>query len=155
MVGLGLKLLFVCTGNTCRSPLAEGMARALFGDSVQVSSAGINAWDGDAVSAHVVEVLRDWEIDLSGHRARRINEELMADADWIIPMTQAQEEGLKRSFPQFSSKICCLGNWGEEKRDVIDPWMGSLEVYRRTALEIKEHLSRLQAALDGYSNKKA
>ncbi|AET70908.1 protein-tyrosine-phosphatase [Desulfosporosinus orientis DSM 765] len=145
---MGLKLLFVCTGNTCRSPLAEGMARAMFGDAVQVCSAGTNSWDGDAVSAHVVEILRDLDIDLSQHRARRINEELVADADWIIPMTQAQEEGLKRIFPQFSEKIRCLGNWGAKKRDVIDPWMGSLEVYQQTALEIRDLLNSLKNALD-------
>lgn len=145
---MGLRLLFVCTGNTCRSPLAEGMARAIFGELVQVSSAGINAWDGEAVSEHVVEILGELDIDLSMHRSRRINEELMSEADWIIPMTQAQAETLKRSFPQYSSKVRCLGDWGEEKKDIIDPWMGSLEVYRRTASEIRELLSSLKNTLD-------
>jgi len=144
---LGPKILFVCTGNTCRSPLAEGMARAMFGDLVQVSSAGIEAWDGDNVSAHVVEILKEQNIDLSQHRARRINDELMTKVDWIIPMTQAQEEGLKRRFPQYIHKIRRLGNWGEGKRDIQDPWMGSLEVYRQTAQEISELLSMLKKQL--------
>lgn len=144
---MGPKILFVCTGNTCRSPLAEGMARAMFGDLVQVSSAGIEAWDGDNVSAHVVEILKEQNIDLSQHRARRINDELMTKVDWIIPMTQAQEEGLKRRFPQYIHKIRRLGNWGEGKRDIQDPWMGSLEVYRQTAQEISELLSMLKKQL--------
>lgn len=139
-----LKLLFVCTGNTCRSPLAEGIGRSMFGDLVQVSSAGMDAWDGDPVSPHVVEILKERKIDLSQHRARRITEELMADADWVIPMTLAQEEGLKRRFPHCIHKIRRLGNWGGENRDIIDPWMGSLEVYRQTALEITDLLSVLK-----------
>jgi len=144
---LGLKLLFVCTGNTCRSPLAEGMARAIFGDLVQVSSAGMAAWEGENVSPHVVEILKEQKVDLSLHRARRIKDELMADADWIIPMTQTQEAGLKSQFPQYIHKIRRLGNWGEEKRDIIDPYMGSLEVYRQTAQEIRELLKRLKEQL--------
>lgn len=145
---MGLKVLFVCTGNTCRSPLAEGIARAMFGDSVQVSSAGIEAWDGDNATKHVVEILKEENVDFSQHCARRINNELMADADWVIPMTQAQEENLKRLFPQYNQKIRRLGNWGGEKRDILDPWMGSLEVYRRTAQEIRELLSNLKSQLD-------
>lgn len=142
-----LKLLFVCTGNTCRSPLAEGIARVLFGDSVQVSSAGIEAWEGESASSHVVDILKELDLDLSPHRARRIKEELMADVDWIIPMTQTQEESLKRLFPQYTPKIRCLGNWGKEKRDIADPWLGSIDVYRQTAQEIKELLKCLKEEL--------
>ena len=142
-----MKLLFVCTGNTCRSPLAEGMARALFGDSVQVSSAGIGAWEGESASSHVVDILKELDVDLSQHRARRIRDELIAEVDWIIPMTQTQEENLKRLFPQYTHKTRCLGNWGKEKRDIADPWLGSIDVYRQTAQEIRELLNCLKEEL--------
>ncbi len=155
---MGLKLLFICTGNTCRSPLAEGLARAMFGDLVQVSSAGMEAWDGDKVSAHVVEILKEYNVDLSKHRARRIKDELMFDADWIVSMTQAQAESLKRRFPQYTNKTRCLGDWGKEKRDIKDPFLGSLEVYRQTAQDIRELLICLKDQLNSSSdssNKKA
>lgn len=144
---MGYKLLFVCTGNTCRSPMAEGLARVMFGDSFQISSAGMAAWEGEEISAHALEILNEQNVALSKHRSRRITAELMADADWIIPMTHAQEEGLKRLFPQYVHKTRCLGNWGDPKRDILDPWMGSLEVYRQTAKEIGELLSELKDQL--------
>ena len=144
MILMGLKLLFVCTGNTCRSPMAEGLAREMLGDAVQVSSAGMEAWEGEYASPHAIEVLTERNIDLSKHRARRIREELMAEVDWIIPMTYAQAEGLTRQFPQYVHKFRCLGDWGKQKRDVRDPWGGSLEVYRQSAQEIGEMLRTLK-----------
>ncbi len=144
---MGLKLLFICTGNTCRSPMAEGLAREMFGDSAQVSSAGMQAVVGESANPYALEVLKEHNIDLSRHRSRRISIELMADADWIIPMTQAQEAALSRYFPQYAEKSRYIGNWGDQKRDVIDPWMGSLDVYRQTAHEIRELLCVLKGQL--------
>lgn len=144
---MGLKLLFICTGNTCRSPMAEGLARKMLGNSFQVGSAGMEAYGGESASTHALEVLKEQNVDISRHRSRRIRVELMADYDWIIPMTQAQEEALKRLFPQYAEKIRYLGNWGDRKRDVLDPWGGSLAVYRRTAHEIGELLSIIKGYL--------
>lgn len=141
---MGLKLLFICTGNTCRSPMAEGLAREMFEDAVQVSSAGIEAWEGTEASSYALEVLKEQKVDLSQHRSRKIRADLLAEADWIIPMTQAQEKVLRHNFPQYVQKIRCLGDWGESKRDILDPWMGSIEDYRRTAQEIGELLCTLK-----------
>lgn len=148
---MGYKLLFICTGNTCRSPMAEGLARTMFGDLVQISSAGIAAWEGEEISAHALEVLKEQNIDLSRHRAKRITDELMAEAEWIIPMTQAQEESLKRLFPHYEHKTRCLGSWGDPQKDILDPWMGSLDVYRQTAHDISELLSVLKEKLGLHS----
>jgi protein-tyrosine-phosphatase len=144
---MGLKLLFVCTGNTCRSPMAEGLARELFGDEIQVKSAGLEAWEGEKASTQALEVFRERNLNLSHHRSRRINSELLSEADWVIPMTQAQEDNLKQRFPQYSSKICCLGGWGDRRRDIRDPWMGSVSEYRQTLLEIEELLYLLKERL--------
>lgn len=140
---MGLKLLFICTGNTCRSPMAEGLAREMFGDSVQVGSAGMEACDGESASINAIEVLKGQNVDLSRHRSRRIKAELMANADWIIPMTQAHEGHLRRLFPQHAEKTRYLGDWGDRKRDVLDPWNGSLADYRQTAHEIRQLLNDL------------
>lgn len=128
--------------------MAEGLAREMFGASVQVSSAGIEACVGLNANAYALEVLKEHKVDLARHRSRRISAELMADADWIIPMTQAQEEALSRHYPQYIEKIRYLGDWGEQKRDVIDPWNGSLNIYRQTAHEIRGLLSGLKGQLN-------
>ena len=144
---MGLKILFVCTGNTCRSPMAEGLALEIFGESVQVASAGMEAGGGESASINALEVLKEQNIDLSKHRSRRIRAEYLANADWIIPMTQAQEEALRRVFPQYVEKTRYLGAWVDQKKDVLDPWGGSLDVYRQTAHEIRELLSALKGKL--------
>ncbi len=141
---MGLKLLFICTGNTCRSPMAEGLARETFGDAVQVSSAGMEAWEGVEASIYALEVLKEQNVDLSRHRSRKIRADLLDDVDWIIPMTQTQEKILRHIFPQYIYKTRYLGDWGEQKQDVCDPWGGSLEVYRQTAQEIGKLLSALR-----------
>jgi protein-tyrosine-phosphatase len=145
-----VKILFVCTGNTCRSPMAEGLAREILGHEIQLESAGIAALNGDLASPQALEVLRGRGIDLSSHRARRVTIEMLADIDWIIPMTTEQEKRLKAMFPEYSKRIKRLGSWSTkaENSDILDPWGGTVEVYRKSAEGIEFLIRELKKSLD-------
>ncbi len=147
-----MKLLFVCTGNTCRSPMAAALAKQIFGGHTEISSAGTDAWEDSAASSEAVAVLRERGLDLTGHCSSRVSRELIAGADWVIPMTKAHELRLKALFPEYRRKIVRLGEWSERPRDVQDPWGRSLEEYRICAAEIEELLFDMRHGLDKLSD---
>lgn len=130
--------------------MAEGLARKIFSPNIQVESAGLAAWEGDSASSQALEVLREKGIDLTSHRARRVSPEILAEADWIIPMTADQEKRLLMMFPGFTSKIKRLGAWGTqvEDYDILDPWGGNVEVYRRSAEDIDSLIRKVKVYLD-------
>lgn len=139
------RILFVCTGNTCRSPLAEHLLKAMAKDRYEVKSAGIAAFDGDAAAEHVHQVLREKGITIK-HRAQPVTPELIDWADLVLTMTKQHERILQESFPEQVEKIAALKAYVMEQEtnlDVADPFGGSLEVYRQTRNELEELLERL------------
>ncbi|ADY57548.1 protein tyrosine phosphatase [Syntrophobotulus glycolicus DSM 8271] len=142
-----MNMLFVCTGNTCRSPMAAGLAGEIFPEEFSIGSAGLNAWEGSAASHHAVLVMEEEGIDLNDHCAAMITEGKLAWADWIVPMTSVQERQLKISFPEFGPKIKRLGIWAGKDKDVSDPWGGSVEEYCFCREELKEMLKEMAKVL--------
>ena len=145
-----MRVVFICTGNTCRSPMAEGLSRNIFGSGIQVESAGLASWEGEGASGQAVQVLKEKGIDISSHQSRLVSREILAEADFIIPMTKNHEIQLKGAFPEFSSKIKRLGAWNRagDSQDIRDPWGGSVETYRQCAKEIEILLYEIKATLD-------
>lgn len=133
-----MKILFVCTGNTCRSPMAQGLARLYLPDEHELVSAGIYAFDGDSVSKHAAETLRKKGIDISKHTATRLKKDAVKNADLILTMTKAQEVVLAEAYPEFCHKIKQIGDWAGSQKEISDPWQGSLEAYQQCAAEIEE-----------------
>ena len=135
------QIVFVCTGNTCRSPMAAALFRAHDGEArtgLTASSAGMFAHEGLPASENAVLAVRELGGDLSAHRARQLTPEIVADADYLVCMTAAHYDRLLERFPQAADKIYTLSG-----RDVGDPFGGDLTVYRASAAAIDEAIEAL------------
>jgi tRNA threonylcarbamoyl adenosine modification protein (Sua5/YciO/YrdC/YwlC family) len=153
-----LMVLFVCTGNTCRSPMAEALFRRLAADrlgcrvdevddrGVVVASAGLAAWGGGPASVAAVEAAAELGADLGGHESQPLTESLVRQADVILTMTAAHRDAILAQFPEAAGRVAMLD---PDRRDVIDPIGGPLETYRRCARQIAGHLAARMDTLAG------
>lgn len=139
-----MRILFVCTGNTCRSPLAEALAReraASMGMDIEVGSAGIVALDGAPASAAARAVARETGLDLDAHEARLLTRPMVREADLVLAMGANQREFIGVLAPEFRDRVHVLRAYathGERTDDVDDPFGGDVVRYRRTLNELRE-----------------
>ena len=131
------KVLMICTGNTCRSPLAQVLLQKQHPDW-EVRSAGVMAETGSPAAAHSRELARQIAQDLESHRAQSVSPELVEWADHILCMTGGHLKSLTRSFPEAAPKARTLG------ADISDPVGQSMAVYQRTAEQIEAALGKIQ-----------
>ncbi len=101
-------ILLLCTGNLCRSPMAEGLMRTLL-TSHGLFSAGLGALDGAPADPLAVALMREAGIDIAAHRSRRLAGWILAEADLVYTMEAAQAAWLQRMHPQHARKIARLG----------------------------------------------
>lgn len=148
-----MKILFVCTGNTCRSPMAQALLEKIAKDkglNIEVKSAGIFALDGQKASANAIEVMKQEGIDLENHRARIIHRDLLEEADLILTMSKSHKEALLSKFDFVKGKVYTLKEYAYGKEeDIEDPFGGDIRDYRRAKEEIKEALKQLTTLING------
>jgi protein-tyrosine phosphatase len=133
------RILFVCTGNTCRSPLAEAIVRPLLDaradGGFEVSSAGTHADHGGTASAGSLEIAREHGLDLEAFQSRRVTPELLDGADLVLVMEPGHRSTVLGIHPLADTKTMLLGELsGLSGREaaVPDPFGGPIESYRRT-----------------------
>jgi protein-tyrosine phosphatase len=123
-----MRILFVCTGNICRSPFAEAVARSA---GLEAESAGLDAYDGAGPTDDAVAVARELGYDLSSHRARHLTHELLEGADVVVGMTAAHVSVL-------GERARLLGD-----ADLDDPYGCGPEAYRRAYARIERDVRKL------------
>jgi len=152
------KIVFVCTGNTCRSPMAELLFNNLVDqhkdlDGWQAISAGVSAIPGQSASENTRKILLEEEnIDSSNHLSRQITEGVLKEVELVLTMTRHHKDILDGVFPEYANKIYTLKDFASIKQgyDIIDPYGQSEEVYIKTKDEIKEQLLSIVGKLNQF-----
>jgi protein-tyrosine-phosphatase len=152
-------ILVVCSGNTCRSPLAAALLAARLADEpalarVTVTSAGTSAWDGSPASEGSYLVALERGLDLSNHRARMLTAEQVQAADLILTMTGAHASRV--ADLGGASKVATMREFAglpSHERDVPDPFGGDVEAYRATANLLAELIEAIVSRLRDGANR--
>lgn len=139
-------LLFVCTANICRSPVAEGLTRQRLdrnglGDWT-VSSAGTWALQNRGAAENSLQLLAERGIDMHQHRATIVEEEQLAEADLVLCMESGHVEALQTEFPQHAHKIFLLTAMSGRGYSVADPYGQEMDAYRRMIQEMDALLEK-------------
>jgi RpiB/LacA/LacB family sugar-phosphate isomerase len=148
------KILFICTGNVCRSPMADGLLKHMLRgrNDVQVVSAGLGALDGSTATGAAIEVMAEFGIDISSHVSQPLNGDLVRQADFIFTMTRQQQDMIQALYPAAAEKTFLVREFEEagsvETRDIADPIGQPVDVYRHTRDQIRDALPSLIVFID-------
>lgn len=147
-------VLFVCTGNTCRSPMAEALFRDLVRERAdyQVASAGVAAAPGMPASKHTAALLKERGLDLSSFQSRMLDRQTLAQATHVFAMSSHHMAAIVDEFPEEADKVYLVSEFAAEDalrgRDVSDPFGQGRSAYEETLRSLEKMLPSLLAYID-------
>ena len=139
-------ILFICTGNTCRSPMAEVLFKFKTGSNSpwKSSSAGTHALSGTPASLEAQIVVNEIGANLKDHNSKPINKKLIEEADLILVMTKGHQKYISKNFSNVSHRVYLINELGTSKvKDISDPYGSAIEIYRNTCNEIAHAIDEL------------
>jgi len=147
-------LLLLCTGNTCRSPLADALLKDAIKtrpslSHIQVQSAGVFAQPNGKASENAREAIKDYNLSLGSHRSQPLTQELINRSFIILGMTASHIDQLSYQFDSLPEKLFRFREWTEDtQKDIIDPFGCNLGVYKECAQTIKEAIPSIISYLE-------
>ena len=145
-------IMFICTGNTCRSAMAEGLLKKMLSDAgiqgINVYSAGLHASTGEYSTDEAIKVMKeDYDVNILQHQSKNVKNTNIQDMDLILCATNAHKTTLEYMYPEIDHKIFTIKEYAYgpdvQDRDIEDPWGYPIPVYRECAKEIYNALEEI------------
>ena len=141
-----MKIMFICTGNICRSAMAEGMMKKLAKDNnldLDICSCGIYAEDGDYATYNAVEAAKYYDVNIEEHRATNIRKSRIKEMDIILCATESHKQSVLHMYPELKEKVFTMKEYAKldnngKDIDIKDPWGYDMNIYQNCAKEIEE-----------------
>ena len=147
-----MKIMFICTGNICRSAMAHWLMEKKIKDNnlnnIEVYSSGVFAEPGDKSTYSAIEVMEEYGVDLKNHEATHIMQSEVQEMDLILCATSSHKRSVLQMYPNLNGKVYTMKeyvniNKNEQDLDIKDPWGYDIEIYRFCAAEIDRCLEKL------------
>lgn len=146
-----MKIMFICTGNICRSAMAEGMLKKMLQEEkieAEICSCGIYAETGDEPTYNAIDAMKDYDVNITSHKATNIRDSKIKEMDIILCATNSHKQNVLYLYPELKGKVYTMKEYaGIDKDgqdlDIKDPWGYDLNVYKHCAKEIQECLEKI------------
>lgn len=147
-----MKIMYICTGNICRSAMAEGMLKKELQDknieNVKVYSCGIYAITGDYATYNAIEAANKYNVDISNHRATNIKDSNIKEMDLILCATESHKQSVVFLYPELKDRVYTMKEYAKldndgKDMDIKDPWGYDIEVYKNCIKEIEDTIQKM------------